>query len=86
MGEFENKYIENFTYESRIIASWIIAGGKVTGGSNRKLFKEWLQSIGIGETDIDHILFLAENGKLEYQCNAREFLKNNKLSINTGEA
>lgn len=76
MREFKNRIIKNFTYESRFIASWINVGGSLKTGSDRDNFREWLSSIGIGEDDANDILYLATNGKLEYENSAKQFLNN----------
>ena len=77
---FENKIINNYAHASRFIASWIRAGGDLRTGKDLHNFRKWLLSMGIKKDDADYIEFLAENGKLELQDNARDFL--NKLKTN----
>ncbi len=78
-NEWENVYLKDYDiHYSRIIASWINAGGKTFGGQ----FKEWLQSMEDSNTgekiftedQIAEIVNLAENGKMEWQISASEFL------------
>ncbi len=76
MNEFENKLIHGI-YVSRYVASWSIAGGSLKKGF---LFKEWLRTLTINgenltEDEIQYIHAFAENGKLELQELAKEFLK-----------
>ena len=77
---FENKIINNYAHASRFIASWIRAGGDLRTGKDLSNFHKWLLSIGVEKDDADYIKFLAENGKLELQNNAKDFL--NKLKTN----
>lgn len=72
---WENKNYEGIYY-SRFIASWINAGG----GRSPGVFRKWLKSLIINEKHIpDEIIteikFLYENGKLELELNAEQFLK-----------
>lgn len=74
---FENKAINGYVYATRFIASWIKVGGQLKTGKDIKDFKEWLKSIGeISDDDINHIVFLATNGRLELEDHARRFLGN----------
>ena len=74
---FENKAINGYVYATRFIASWIKVGGQLRTGKDIKDFKDWLKSIGeISDDDIDHIVFLATNGRLELENHARRFLEN----------
>ena len=76
---FENKYAGG-VYYSRIIASWVNAGGdfkinlKERGVMNTK-FAKWLKSLGISDHEIWEIWNLATCGKLELETNAKRFLK-----------
>ena len=79
----EHKYFENvdieMIYTTRFIASWTNMGGTL----NRKgmgLFEEWLKGLVINgrhldEEEISYIMFIAGNGKMELEGNARRFLK-----------
>lgn len=80
---WENVYLKEYgMYYSRIIASWSNVGGNV----HSKEFKEWMKSIkddNTGErvlTDeqVNDIFRLADNGKLEWEENARRFMKEHK--------
>lgn len=74
---FENKAINGYVYATRFIASWIKVGGQLRTGKDIKDFKDWLKSIGeISDDDIDRIVFLATNGRLELENHARRFLEN----------
>lgn len=82
-NEWENVYLEKYgMFYSRIIASWTNVGGNVQG----KMFKEWLKSIKDDETgervltdeQVYDIWRLANNGKLEWQENARKFMEEHK--------
>lgn len=76
MNEFENKIV-GITYASRYIASWTKVHTKnheaVYFGP---LFMEWLtKECGLSDEDARYVKNLAENGKLEFETNAWEFLK-----------
>ena len=71
---FENKLINGYTYETRFIMSWLRVGGQLRYGKDIDAFREWLTSLDLNESDIDHIVFLATNGKLELESSARKFL------------
>ena len=73
---FENKQINGYVYATRFIASWVRAGGTFSvNGKGYKEFEDWLRSLQLNDSDIEHILFLAKNGKLELERSARLFLK-----------
>lgn len=71
---FENKIINGCTYATRYIASWIRKGGQLRTGKDIDNFREWLLSMKLNEDDVDCVIFLATNGKLELECSAMEFL------------
>lgn len=72
---FENKLTHNGIHYSRYIVSWKRAGGKIYRGG---LFEQWLrENEKLTEEEISDILNLAENGKLELQETAREFMYKN---------
>lgn len=73
---FKNRNI-NGIYETRFIASWLKVGGQLKYGKDIDDFREWLESLGLTEDKIDHIVELATNGKLELESSAKRFL--NKL-------
>ena len=75
MDMFENKAINGYVYATRFIASWIKVGGQLRTGKDIKDFKDWLKSIGeVSEDDIDRIVYLATNGRLELEDHAKRFL------------
>ena len=72
MKDFENVPIKGYIYASRFIASWVREGGELRHTGD---FREWLNSLGLTEGEIDVIIFLAENGKLELEMSAKAYLK-----------
>ena len=75
MDMFENKAINGYVYATRFIASWIKVGGQLRTGKDIEDFKDWLKSIGeVSEDDIDRIVYLATNGRLELEDHAKRFL------------
>lgn len=73
---FENKIFEGIYY-SRFIASYNNVGGNVC---NKKQFSNWLASLTINGKHLNgdqiyEIYYLATNGKLELESNARKFLE-----------
>jgi hypothetical protein len=75
---FENTQINNYTYATRYIASWLREGGQLRYGNDIDKFYKWLLSMGLSKEDADHIKFLATNGKMELEYQARMFLAENK--------
>lgn len=76
MNDFENFVVQDYTYASRFIASWLRSGGDLGRyADDYKLFREWLVSIGVTPENAKRISFLAENGKLELENMAEKFLK-----------
>lgn len=74
---FENKAINGYTYATRFIASWNRVGGKLRTGADIDNFRAWLKSIGeVSDEDIESIIFLATNGKLELETHAKMFIAN----------
>ena len=82
MRDFENGKVGDIYY-SRFIASFIKMKNKVEGGydiDNR--FEEWLRTLiidgkPISEEAISDMMFMMENGKLELEISAKEYLKKN---------
>ena len=73
---FENRLKNTDNYASRFIASWVREGGKLRTGKDYDDFREWLTSLDLNEEDVNHIYFLASNGKLELEISAKKFLAN----------
>ena len=71
---FENVLINGYIYATRFIASWIRVGGTLNKHGDLTKFRKWLESLGLSEEDIHCITFLAMEGKLELQENAKKFL------------
>ena len=70
---FENKLTHNGIHYSRYIASWRRKGGKIYRGG---LFEKWLkEKEELTDEEIAEILIMAENGKLELQDSAEQFMK-----------
>ena len=74
--DFENKKTKTHGIPySRYIASWNnIRKGRFYYGE----FVDWLQHLGLTKEEINGIAFLADNGKLELEDDARKFIKNNQ--------
>ena len=75
LESFENFIVQEYTYASRFIASWLREGGNLRRGADYKLFREWLVSIGVSPGNAKRISNLASNGKLELEEMAKKFLK-----------
>lgn len=72
---FTNKQINGYTYATRYIMSWVRVGGQLgLHGEGVGEFRKWLTSMNLKDEDIEDIVFLATNGKLELESSAREFL------------
>jgi hypothetical protein len=72
---FENRLINGYTYASRFIASWVRVGGRLHTGKDIDMFRDWLNSIeGLSDEDVNNIVFLATNGKLELETHAKKFI------------
>lgn len=78
MERFDNAIIKG-THASRYIMSYLREGGSPR---YRDKFREWLKALPLELTneEIDHILEIYSNGKLEFELNANHFLKNYKES------
>lgn len=88
---FENVIIHGIE-ATRYIASWARVGGDLDDCDYRMgiehPFGQWLrsltfrckngESVHMTEDEVKSIIFLASNGKLELQENAKNFLKNYK--------
>lgn len=72
---FKNTQIKGYTYATRYIASWIKVGGKLQCNKDIDDFEEQLKSLNLDKEDINKIIFLATNGKLELEVSAKKFLK-----------
>lgn len=77
---FTNIKVNDYIYATRFIASWVRAGGRFgLHGEGYADFRKWLESLGwVKKDEIDQIIFLAQNGKLELEYLAKEFIKNMK--------
>lgn len=73
---FDNALI-NDIHATRYIASWYNEGGGRIR-ENRDSFIGWLRSIGVSEEDANFIANLGENGKLELELSAYDWLKKAK--------
>ena len=76
---FTNRQINGYVYETRYIASWVREGGQLRTGKDIVDFRDWLLSMNLAEEDVNHIIYLARNGKLELEHNARTFLSKLRL-------
>ena len=74
---FENKIINGCDYATRFIMSWVRSGG--TFGKHGKVyddFRKWLESLELKTEDMEDIMFLAQNGKLELEVSAKNYITN----------
>lgn len=72
---FTNKLIGDI-YATRFIMSWVRMGGRLNKrGDGVDDFRKWLTSLDLDEEAIEHIMFIATNGKLELENSARKYLK-----------
>lgn len=73
---FENAETHNGIHYTRYIASWKRMGGKIFYGG---LFERWLKEVQkLTDEEINDILFIATNGKMELEMSAKVFMKANK--------
>lgn len=74
---FENKVIDEYTYATRFIMSWVRSGGKFDkSGKGYGDFRKWLESLELDPVDIEDIMFLALNGQLELEVSAKNYMAN----------
>ena len=74
---FENKVINGYTYATRFIMSWVRGGGTFdVHGKGYDDFRNLLKSMGLKNRDINEIMFLAQNGKLEREVSAKNYITN----------
>ena len=74
---FENKRINGYIYATRFIMSWVRSGGKFDKhGEGYDDFRKWLESLELKTEDIEDIMFLAQNGKLELEVSAKNYITN----------
>ena len=74
---FENKVINGYIYATRFIISWVRSGGKLDKhGKGYDDFRAWLESLELKTEDIEDIMFLAQNGKLELEVSAKNYITN----------
>ena len=71
---FENESIRGI-YATRFIASWLKIGGMLCTGKDVDNFRSWLLSLGLNSDEVWPIMYLATNGKMELEVNAKAFLK-----------
>lgn len=73
---YENKMVTvgdiGEVHISRIIASWRNKGGN----THSREFEEWLRAMGLTDSEIADIKHFANNGKMELEMFAREFMMN----------
>ena len=76
MERFDNAVIKG-VHASRYIMSYLREGGEA---NYRDKFREWLKSLPMELTneEVQHIVEIYDNGKLELEVNASRFLKNYK--------
>ena len=78
MERFDNAVIKG-VHASRYIMSYLREGGEA---NYRDKFREWLKTLPmeLTEEEIHHIVEMYSTGKLEFEINAKSFLKNYKKS------
>lgn len=69
--------LTGINYATRFIASWIRVGGTLNKPGDLTNFEKWLKSLELSKDDIQYIKFLATNGKLELEEDAKKFLNDN---------
>ena len=74
-SNFSNEQAMGYVYYTRFIASWAREGGDMTHLRAKGGFKDWLKTLPLTEEEIDDIVFLAENGKMELENSARAFMR-----------
>ena len=74
MSDFENKSIRGI-YATRFIASWLRMGGMLCTCEDMDNFRSWLLSLGLNSDEVWPIMYLATNGKMELEVNAKAFLE-----------
>ena len=68
-------------HATRFIMSWVREGGTFSRrGIGYDAFEEWLKTLivdgkPLSDQDVNHILGLAKNGKMELEYSARTFIK-----------
>lgn len=74
MWNWENGIAKN-DYYSRYIASYRYACVKTGVPFLLGMFRRWLEDLGLDGNDIQNIVEMATNGKLEYQEHAKKFIE-----------
>lgn len=59
---------------TRYIASWLKVGGSIDDCSTER-FRDWLRHHHVTEDEINDIELIMDNGRLELQTTAKEWLK-----------
>jgi hypothetical protein len=76
---FENRLIKNI-HASRYIMSWVRVGGTFTRNGLKQYddFRNWLESLSLNLSDeeVNDIVYLAQNGKMELEISAKTFIEN----------
>ena len=78
---FENKKTQKGgIHYSRYIASWLRMGGRIPDGGvyNSQLFIRWLESEGLTPEEINDVMRIVDNGKMELEFSASKFLNEHK--------
>jgi len=70
---FEN-LTANGVHYSRYIMSWVRVGGTINKTGGNSDFNNWLESLELTTEDIDNIMRLATNGKMELETSARRWI------------
>jgi len=74
---FENKMIKG-VHASRYIMSWIREGGELHWRAGISEFNDWLKSLNLTDDEMEPIIEIAQNGKMELEVSAGRFLNKTK--------
>lgn len=72
---FENVLVQG-VHVTRYIMSYIRMGGDLSKQTWE--FEDWLESLGLSEAEVDTIVRIANNGRLELELSAAKFLAEKK--------
>ena len=72
---FKNVLVQG-VHATRYIMSYIRMGGDLSKQTWE--FEEWLESLGLSENEVDTIVRIANNGRLELELSAAKFLAERK--------
>ena len=74
MWNWENGLTWHEEYYSRYIASYRKMCDELKVPFYRRMFRQWLEEIGLCKEEVNDICNMADNGKLEFEEHAKRFL------------